>query len=151
MEQQGPPPFPAEWLDTVFLVPRPPAGWPEAFAIVTAHNPGSTAADADANLRAERALRDWATGRGLACFDVTGASPDLRHREHGLGIAGLALGEVAALARDLGQDGFFVVCGDQVLACVDASGRAWRIGSWSERLQRGGSSTKALATEAERA
>jgi hypothetical protein len=38
-----------------------------------------------------------------------------------------------------------------VLARVDASGRAWRIGSWSERLQRGGSSTKALATEAERA
>lgn len=127
-------PFPAAWFDTVFLVPDPPLSWPSRFAVVTAHDPGGVRhAEAD-NRRFEAGLDDFLAREGLASFVVTGASPDLRHREPGRGFAADSPAQAAAIAARFGQLGFFWVEDGTVFVAVDASGRGWRVARWEERL-----------------
>jgi hypothetical protein len=127
-------PFPAAWFDTVFLVPDPPPSWPPRFAVVTAHDPGGVrCAEAD-NRRLEGELDDFLAREGLPSFVVTGASPDLRHREPGRGFAADSPGQASAIASRFGQLGFFWVEDGTVFVAVDASGRGWRVARWEERL-----------------
>lgn len=129
------PPFDAAWLQTVFLVPRPPARWPARFAVVTAHNPhGRLTGDAD-NARAGLALDAFLAASGVAAFEVTGASPGLEHREPGRGFEAGSIAEAAAVAARFDQQGFFWVEDGEVSIAVDGSGEVWPLGRWSGRLR----------------
>lgn len=127
-------PFPAAWLDTVFLVPDPPPSWPPRFAVVTAHDPGGVRHAEGDNRRFERELEGFLAREGLPSFVVTGASADLGHREPGRGFAADSPGQAAAIAARFGQLGFFWVEDGTVFVAVDASGRGWRVARWEERL-----------------
>lgn len=128
-------PFPAEFLDTVFVVPDPPVRWPSPFAVVTACNPGArVASDAD-NLAATARLDAHLAEAGVESFVVVGTSRDFSHREPGRGFATRDLDGVAALARRFGQVGFFWVERGLVLVCTDASGRGWPVGRWRDLLR----------------
>lgn len=129
------PPFPREFLDTVFLAPDPPPSWPRTFAVVTACNPGARIAADEANRAACAALDAHLDAAGVDSFVVVGASPDLAHRETGRGFATRDLAAAAALARRFGQVAFFWVEDGLVLVCTDASGRGWPVARWSERLR----------------
>lgn len=133
-----PPPFEACIAETVFLAPVPEAGWPEVFAIVTAHNPvvgdGEEAPSEEENHRRAALLRRQLAEDGHATFPVTGASPDRTHQEAGEGFATEDLGYAARLARDYGQWGFFWVQQGRVFICIDESGQGWYIGAWAEKL-----------------
>lgn len=129
-----PPPFDPAWFDTVFLVPSPPPQWPHRFAVVTAHNPGGRLASPEANLEGARDLERVLRSHGIDGFEVTGASPDLLHREAGLGFE-TDLATAAVIAARFRQQGFFWIEAGNVSIRVDASGREWPMGSWQERLR----------------
>jgi len=131
----GPPTFNPAWFGTVFVVPDPPRRWPRRFAVVTAHNPGDELHPADANERAGAELVGYLERIGIASFEVTGASADLRHQEPGRAF----VADLATAARISGrfrQEAFFWIEDDVVFVCTDDSGRGWRVGRWSERLAR---------------
>lgn len=127
-------PFRPAYLDTVFLVPEPPAEWPAVFAIVTAHNPDGRAAEAAVNRENELALREHLHSLGLTPFEVIGCSADLEHRETGCGFA-CELGAAASVSERFQQEAFFWVEGGAVFLCNDASGRGWYVACWKDRLR----------------
>ena len=102
--------------------------------MVTAHNPGGRLASAEANVEGARELKRFLRRRGIDGFEVTGASPDLLHREAGLGFAA-DLATAAAIAARFRQQGFFWIEAGRVSVRVDASGREWPMGWWQERLR----------------
>ncbi len=133
-----PPPFEACIAETIYLAPVPKTGWPEVFAIVTAHNPvrgdEEETPSEEENSRRAAQLRKRLVDDGHAPFPVTGASPDRTHQEAGDGFATEDLGYAARLARDFGQWGFFWVQQGRVFICIDDSGVGWDIGAWAEKL-----------------
>lgn len=130
-----PPPFPAQYLDTIFLVPDPPRAWPRRFAVVTAHNPRGAVQSPEANERADREFAGYLASRGIDSFEATGASADLQHREPGRAfVADLAA--AAAISQRFHQEAFFWIDDDVVFVCTDDSGRGWVVGRWSERVRR---------------
>jgi hypothetical protein len=129
-----PPPFPEAWLDSVFVVPEPPAEWPRTFAIVTAHNPEARLATDRANDEYEKALAAYLRSERIGSFAVVGASADLTHHEAGRGFAVSDLELPSRVSRKFRQAGFFLVEDGVVYICVDASGKAWKVGAWNDRV-----------------
>ena len=129
-----PPAFCPEYFATVFLVPEPPEAWPRRFAIVTAHNPEGRAAPDDVNEKRAGELEAFLQREGIASFAVTGASPDLSHREAGRGFAVGSLGAAAAISERFRQQAFFLVEDGMLFICIDASGRGWKVAPWRERI-----------------
>jgi len=71
------------YRSTVFLGRRPAHGWPETFAIITAWAPTGEKWTQARNREADLRLRRHLVRLGLRPVRVTGASPDLVHREPG--------------------------------------------------------------------
>lgn len=114
------------FFQTVFLAETPAAGWPEDFSIITACNP-SEAADGsctDHEVLDSRLLQTLLE-RGFQPFRVTGASPDLSHREPGWGFTGADLSTAAELSARFNQEAFFRVEAGRVFIHRDASGERW--------------------------
>jgi len=132
----APAPFRPAYFDTVFVVPQPPAAWPERFAIVTAHNPGGLLACETANNQQERALGEYLRREGFESFAVVGASPDLSHHEAGRGFDAGTLEVAAAISAKFAQQAFFWVEAGEVFICIDASGIGWKMARWEERLRK---------------
>ena len=130
----APAPFNPAYFETVFVVPVRPREWPRVFAVVTAHNPDGPSAAGEANDQYERALNSYLRERGIESFAVVGASPDLRHHEAGRGFAARSLEEAATISARFRQEAFFWVENGTVFICVDASGTAWEMARWSDRL-----------------
>lgn len=129
-----PAPFDPAYFATVFVVPEPPAAWPRRFAIVTAHNPfGRVAAD-ELNRANADALARRLGDLEVPSFVVTGASPDLQHREEGRGFAVPDLATAYAVSAQFDQAAYFFVEDGTVFVCVDASGRGWEVGEWCDRV-----------------
>jgi hypothetical protein len=131
------PPFDAAWMRTVFLVPEPPPVLPARFAVVTAHNPGGRVGGAEENAARERELDELVRSEGIASFAVTGAAPDLSHREAGRGLVTGDLELAARIAARFGQLGFFWIEDGVAWICCDASGRGWKMARWEERVVAG--------------
>lgn len=131
-----PAPFDPVYFETVFVVPAPPAAWPRRFAIVTAHNPDGRLSDEHANNEYGRELRAFLDREGIDSFAVVGASADLRHHEAGRGFDAGDLARAAAISTRFRQRAFFWVQDGIVFLCTDASGRAWKVGRWKDRIVR---------------
>jgi len=114
------------FFQTVFLGERPEGAWPDDFTIITAFNPigAKSASDAD-NQTMDARLHHTLVERGLAPFRVTGASPDLRHREPGWGFSGADLRIAAELSAHFNQEAFFRIEAGRVFIHRDASGARW--------------------------
>ena len=68
-----------EYFKTIFLISKEPDGWPDEFAIITAHNPMDLKlSDQENNLRSENLLK--ALGQ-KAFLKLYGSSPDQSHQE----------------------------------------------------------------------
>lgn len=129
-------PHPPEYLAAVLRGSRPLDGLPPTFAVVTAWNPGgNVVSDAD-NMARGKALELRVRALGWEHFDVTGASPDLAHRECGLGVVSPTLADAAALSAEFGQRAFFWVEDERVWVCDDASGSGWVAGALADRYGR---------------
>jgi len=132
-----PQPYPGNpaYLATVFLADRPPGGWPERFAVITACNPvGNRQASPEENQRANARLLGALRAAGHAPFAVTGASPDLAHQEPGWGFACETPDLPARVAADFDQDAFFWIEHGRIFLACDASGHGWPVADWAERL-----------------
>ena len=129
-------PHPGEYLSAVLLGSRPLDALPPTFAVVTAWNPGGRIVPAAANLARGEALELRVRALGWEHFDVTGASPDLAHREPGLGVVAPTLADAAALSAEFGQRAFFWVDVGRMWVCDDASGSGWDAGALSDRYGR---------------
>jgi hypothetical protein len=105
-----------EYLETVFLVQTPVGGWPRSFHNITAHNP-IIILDAETNAKADEDLRKELNLTGSRCFRITGCSPDLTHREEGLGVAGLTDEQALTIGRKHGQNAIFGVA-DGILSVI---------------------------------
>ena len=131
----APCPHPREYLAAVMLGSRPLDRLPATFAVVTAWNPGGRIVPEEENIARGRALIRRVQGLGWEHFDVTGASPDLAHREPGLGLVPPTLADAAAVSAEFGQRAFFWMEGGRLWVCDDASGYGWPAGTLAERYQ----------------
>lgn len=130
-------PHPRAYLAAVLMGSRAWDGLPPAFAVVTAWNPGGRMLPEEENIARGEALARRVRGLGWEHFDVTGASPDLAHREPGLGVVSPSLADAAALSAEFGQRAFFWVEGGRIWVCDDASGSGWPAGTLGERYRHG--------------
>lgn len=133
-------PFPGNphYFETVFYGEPPGGSWPLNFTLITAsyprHNRHATQAE---NARANARLRAALEAEGFRPFPVTGASPDLSHREEGWGFTPGTLEIAAKLCADFDQDAYFRIEDGEIFLATDASGRGWRVALWHERLRPG--------------
>jgi hypothetical protein len=125
--------LPVEFSQVYFRGQAPIGGWPERFAVVTAHNPEGVVNDPSANETADQSLREEIEKIGLTHFRVTGGSLDGRHQEPGWGIV-LATPE---LARDLSerfkQLAYFWVENGQLSLVDTQAGERLQQGAWLDR------------------
>lgn len=80
-------------------------GLGDAWAIITAHNPGRILPPQE-NERREKALAGAVQALGVPFLPADGVSPDGGHREAGIAIA-LERGRAVALAGEFGQSAIF--------------------------------------------
>ena len=126
--------LPVEFSRVYFRGQPPMGGWPETFAVVTAHNPEGVVDDPSANETADLSLRQEIERAGLIHFRVTGGSLDGRHQEPGWGIV-LATPE---LARDLSerfeQLAYFWVENSRLFLVDTQTGERFQQNAWLDRL-----------------
>ena len=68
-----------EYFKTIFLISKEPDGWPDEFAIITAHNPMDLKlSDQENNFRNENLLKTLGQN---AFLKLSGSSPDQSHQE----------------------------------------------------------------------
>lgn len=130
--------FPEAYATTRFRAPTPPPQWPSAFAIITAHNPDSTARTDAENAAADRELRAELADGGCWFTRITGFAPDKGHSEEGWA-ARLSVDEARGLGRAFRQLAVFYVQDDvlTVHCCADPAASE-TIGRFSERLDPAG-------------
>ncbi len=125
-----------EYLDTLFLVPEPPAmGWPAEFAIITAANAfsaGSRKGDAQADISLRKDLSRLKATR----IRGTGMSPDWKHREHGWAAWPLSFAQAVELSKKYRQNAFFVVEKDTLFVVSCTTLERQKLGSWRIRLRK---------------
>lgn len=139
-------PHPGEYLATVLLGARALEELPRSFAVVTAWNPHGRTVSETENVARGEALGRRVRALGWEHFDVTGASPDLGHREPGLGLVPPALADAAALSAAFDQRAFFWVEDGRLWVCDDASGSGWAAGALAERYRQGPEASRAPGT-----
>jgi hypothetical protein len=98
--------FPAPPLQASGQYPDPDG---RAISVITAHNPGGVVAGAQENERAQRALEDELTQRGVPFWPAAGADPDWTHVEPSVAVLGMAEPDALALAARYGQEAIFVL------------------------------------------
>jgi uncharacterized protein DUF3293 len=86
-------------------------GLGDAWAVVTAHNPGRIA-DPTENERRELELSAAVAASGVPCLRADGVSPDGAHREPGFAVA-LDQDRAVALASSFGQSAIFWFDGER--------------------------------------
>ena len=127
-------PFPAAYFTTRFHAATPPAQWPDAFAIVTAHNPGGEQRTPAENAAADRELRAELADGGCWFTRLTGFDPDSNHGEEGWA-ARLTVDEARRLGRAFRQLAVYYVENDVLTVHSSAEpGASATVGRFSERL-----------------
>jgi Protein of unknown function (DUF3293) len=122
-----------EYLTTVFLAAVPEGGWPEAFHIITACNPGEIVSD-EVNVVADGRLREELECAVASCFRIFGCSPDLYHQEQSWGVVGLTNEEAVTISRKFGQNALFEIK-EGVLTVVGClSGERITLGTFHSRI-----------------
>ncbi len=134
MESERPRP---EFFEAYFTVELPPEGLPSRFGVVTAHNPRSLPASAEANARADAALRRHLIDAGLHPFRVIGGSRDGSHREPGFGVAAESPEAIRPISRRFEQDAFFWIEEGVIYVINTESETRHRVDAWAARLQHG--------------
>ena len=126
-------PLPTEFTQVFFRATMPIGGWPERFAVVTAHNPDGLLVEPAANDAADEALRAAIEKRGLTHFRVTGGSRDEQHREPGWGFSPATPRLAQELSLSFRQVAFFWVENDRVSLVDSRHGDLTDLGIWQER------------------
>lgn len=85
----------------------PVPGGDTVIHVITAHNPRSRTAPADANARAQRLLLDEVRRRGLTWWPAEGGDAGGTHREESVAVLGLGDAAARELGRRFGQDAVF--------------------------------------------
>ena len=107
-------------------------GWPETFAVVTAHNPEGVVDDPSANETADLSLRQEIERAGLIHFRVTGGSLDGRHQEPGWGIVLQNPEKARHLSEQFRQLAFFWVEQGQLSLIDTYTADTFHQGEWKD-------------------
>lgn len=120
-------------LEAHFAAELPPSGLPRRFGIVTAYNPGSRNASAEANARADAELAARLERERLEHFRVTGRSRDGSHQEPGYGIVAASPEDIRPLSRRFRQEAFFWVEDGTVFVINTEGASRRRVAAWADR------------------
>ncbi|RIH84504.1 DUF3293 domain-containing protein [Calidithermus roseus] len=97
-----------------------------AFAIITAHNPGSQRLSDGENARRHRELEQVLREGGYELAPGVGCSPDGEWREEGFTVFGVGLEEALAVGRRFGQNAIVYGQGERVaLAWCESGELEW--------------------------
>jgi hypothetical protein len=122
------------YLKAYFTAELPRSGAPKTFGIVTAYDPGSAPAPAEANREADARLEARLSSEKRPHFRVTGRSLDGSHQEPGYGIESDSPEEIRTLSRAFRQQSFFWI-EDGVIYLINTGGeRRHLVGKWADRL-----------------
>lgn len=124
--------LPPAYYRTVFLCDLRPTEMPVRFAVVTAWNPMDRKCSDHANNLADAELKALLEQGGLGPFRVTGASPDLDHREPGWGFAS-SLEIALEIAGRFGQRAIWWVDADALHLVELVNPNPEPVGRFSER------------------
>ena len=131
---QGPK-LPPEFSRTYFIADKQDAGWPERFAVVTAHNPDGVVVSPAANRDADARLEKRLTALGCTPFRVTGGSKEMSHAEAGWGFAISNLEIAVWLGREFRQLAvFWIIRGDLFLADCNSNAKPLFVAKWKDRV-----------------
>ena len=123
------------FASTVFLGEPLPADWPTSFVVVTAWETTGEVWTLERNQAADEALRQALERVGLRHHRVTGASPDLAHKEPSWAVD-MSKESADELADHFDQVAFFAVEQGTLFVvptgCLEA---AVALGPWSDRLR----------------
>ena len=122
-----------EYLTTIFHANIPEGGWPEAFHIITAYNPGEIVSD-EVNAEADERLREELKRSVGSCFRIFGCSPDLYHQEQSWGVVGLTNEDAVAISRKFGQNALFEIKDGILVAVGCLSGQRINLGTFHSRI-----------------
>ena len=91
--------------------PASSPGWdlPANFYVITASNPNSEKRSPAENAAADRRLECALLDRGASVRRMDGASPDSSWYERGFAVWNIPAGSAARIAREFGQNAFFVI------------------------------------------
>lgn len=120
--------------ETVFLLEQPLPQWSFA-AVVTACNPRGKVLSETQNQALNSTLTERVHSLGYPFTELTGCSPDLKHREPSL-LVYCAQGQAMSLAGEFAQNAFFWIENDELYLCPcllqDMPTRS--LGHFAERL-----------------
>ena len=133
-DAQEPTKLPPEFLRTYFIADKRSGGWPDRFAVVTAHNPDGVIVSRAANRVADARLERRLTALGSSPFRVTGGSKDMSHAESGWGFAIANLETAVWLGREFRQLAvFWINRGDLFLLDCNSNVRPLFVAKWKDR------------------
>jgi len=122
-----------EYDNTVFLLPEVPAGWPNNFAIITAHNPMDQKLTDSENIRRNQQLAEWAEPK--IYIKLIGSSPDRTHQEASFALK-CSLNEAIKIGKQFNQRAIFYIRGEKLELVECRSGKSKILGKFSERLEK---------------
>lgn len=132
---QEPTKLPPAFSRTYFIADKQDAGWPDRFAVVTAHNPDGVVLSPAANRNADARLERRLTALGCTPFRVTGGSKDMSHAEPGWGFAISNLETAVWLGCEFRQLAvFWINRGDLLLADCNSDARPLFVAKWKDRV-----------------
>lgn len=126
-------PLPPEFTQVFFRASVPSAGWPQKFAVVTAHNPDGQLVEPAANDAADEELRASIEKLGLKHFRVTGGSRDEKYREPGWGFSSATPQLAKKLSLSFRQLAFFWIENDRLLLVDSRTGESTDQAGWQDR------------------
>ena len=123
----------AEYFDTVFQTQIPGSNWPARFAVITAWNPEGEKQNNSTNEACHSLLLSHCASLGISHWNVTGCSPELQHREPGIGIES-TLSDAISIGRKFGQEAIYWVEDGHLLLVSCQFNVEVPLGDWESRL-----------------
>lgn len=120
-----------EYFKTIFLISKEPDGWPDEFAIITAHNPMDLKlSDQENNFRNENLLKTLGQN---AFLKLSGSSPDQSHQEASYAFIS-DLPKAIRIGKEFQQRAIFYIKDGNLKLIECSTGQTQELGKFIERL-----------------
>ena len=120
-----------EYFKTIFLISKEPDGWPDEFAIITAHNPMDLKlSDQENNFRNENLLKTLGQN---AFLKLSGSSPDQSHQEASYAFIS-DLPKAIRIGKEYQQRAIFYIKDGNLKLIECSTGQTQELGKFIERI-----------------